>query len=244
MKRILSLGGGLQTTAIVDLIDKGELEVDEVIFADTGAEKPETYWYMKNYIEPILQGRGIPFVLVRSHLPSYSYGDIYAHYWRLATIPSVIQRRCTDHFKLRPIARYYKGQEIEMLIGFSLDEAYRSRRERTLWAKESYPLIEMQMTADDCRQIIQGYGCPIPVKSSCFICQYQRPVEWNWLKNNHPDLFQKALDLEARFHERRPDMKDQFGLLGGTPLWRMKEGIQPEMFSNTEYSCWSGHCGH
>lgn len=181
---------------------------------------------------------------VRSHLPSYSFGDMYAHYWCLATIPSVVQRRCTDHFKLRPIARYYKGQEVEMLIGFSLDEAHRARRKRTLWDKESYPLIEMKITAADCRRIIGEYGWPIPTKSSCFFCQYQHIPEWNWLKNNHPDLFKKALDLEAHFHKRRPSMKSQFGLLGGTPLWRLKEGIQPEMFANTEYSCWSGHCGH
>ncbi|KKN71463.1 hypothetical protein LCGC14_0420420 [marine sediment metagenome] len=239
MKRILSFGGGLQTTALAIMVAKGELEVDEVIFADTGAEKPETYWYMDTYIKPMLK-----ITTVRSPLPSYSFGDMYAHYWRLATIPSVIQRRCTDHFKLRPIARYFKGQEVEMLIGFSLDEAYRARRKRTLWAKESYPLIEMQITATGCRRIIQEYGWPTPTKSSCFICQYQRVPEWNWLKNNHADLFLKALELELRFHTRRPDMKEHFGLLGGTPLWRMKDGIQPEMFKNTEYSCWSGHCGH
>ncbi len=239
MKRILSFGGGLQTTALAIMVAKGELKVDEVVFADTGAEKPETYWYMDNYIKPMLD-----ISVVRSHLPSYSFGDMYAHYWRLAAIPSVIQRRCTDHFKLRPINKYYKGQEVEMLIGFSLDEAHRARKKRTLWAKESYPLIEQQLTAEDCRQIILGYGLPIPVKSSCFICQYQKVPEWNWLKNNHPDLFNKALALELRYHERTPDMKNYFGLLGGTPLWRLKEGIQPEMFTNTEYSCWSGHCGH
>jgi len=245
LRRIFSFGGGVQTTAAVILIAQGEIEeVDELIFADTVSEKPETYWYMENYIKPILKKLNKPLTIIKSHLPSYSYGDMYAHYWRLATIPSVIQRRCTDHFKLRPIAKYYKGQEVEMMIGFSLDEAHRSRKKRTLWANESYPLIEMQITAADCRRIIQDYGYPIPTKSSCFFCQYQRVPEWNWLKNNHPDLFQKALDLEAHFHERRPEMKDQFGLLGGTPLWRMKEDIHPEMFRNTEYSCWSGHCGH
>ena len=240
MNKILSFGGGLQTTALAILVAKGELEVDEVIFADTCCEKPETYWFMEHYIKQILSD----IVIVKSHLASTSYGDLYAHYWRLATLQSVVHRRCTDHFKLRPIAKYYKGQEVEMMIGFSLDEAHRARKKRTRWAKESYPLIEMRITATDCRRIIQDYGWPIPTKSSCFICQYQKVPEWNWLKNNHKDLFQKAIDLEVHFHERRPVMKDKFGLLGGTPLWHLKEGIQPEMFENTEYSCWSGHCGH
>ena len=59
-KRILSFGGGLQTTALAIMVAKGELEVDEVIFADTGAEKPETYWYMENYTKPMLEEVGIP----------------------------------------------------------------------------------------------------------------------------------------------------------------------------------------
>lgn len=235
------MGGGLQTTALSILAAQGKLAVDQFIFADTGAEKPETYWYLANYITPLLS---TALITVRSNLPSYSLGDLYAHYWRLATIPSVIQRRCTDHFKLRPIARYYKGQDIEMMIGFSLDEAHRSRRRRTLWRLESYPLIDMRLTAVDCRRIILDYGWPLPSKSSCFICQYQHVAEWLWLKRHHPDLFAQALALESRFHARRPDMYDYFGLLGGTPLRRIALGVQPEMFANTEYSCWSGHCGH
>ena len=74
MKRILSFGGGLQTTALAIMVAKGELEVDEVVFANTGAEKPETYWYMENYIKPILS---IPFVEVKSHL-----GTLYDYCWR------------------------------------------------------------------------------------------------------------------------------------------------------------------
>ena len=56
-------------------------------------------------------------------------------------------------------------------------------------------------------------------------------------------MFDKALDLEKHYHERRPDMID-FGLVRGMPLRRLKNGVQPEMFADIGYACWSGHCGH
>ncbi len=71
MKRILSFGGGLQTTALAIMVAKGELEIDEAVFADTGCEKPETYWYIENYIKPLFLKLHIPFTVVQSKLGGY-----------------------------------------------------------------------------------------------------------------------------------------------------------------------------
>jgi len=240
LKRVICFGGGVQTTALVILVAQGKEEVDEVVFADTGAEKPETYWYMENYTLPLLGEAGIPFTSVRSEAHREESG-LYNFLWQIKDVPSIRQRLCTDHFKIRPIKKYL-GKEVGRLIGFSIDEAYRAKRGR--WTNEHYPLIEKQMTVGDCRLLIQEYGFPVPLKSSCYFCPFQHPIEWNWLKNNHPDLFQKALDLEANYHRRKPEMKEWYGLLRGTPLWKMQDGLQPEMFTLTDGSCWSGHCGH
>jgi len=254
MKRILSFGGGLQTTALAIMVAKGELEVDEVVFADTGAEKPETYWYIENYIwsthpetlknKPIFNEIGILFTIVRKERSSYYLPNLYDHCFNRADIPGIPVRECTVKYKARPIKKLTTAN-VSMLIGFSVDEAHRAKRKNEVrWKECRYPLIERQITASDCRSIIVSFGLPIPIKSSCYICPFQKVIEWNWLKNNHPDLFQKALDLEAHYHQRKPEFKDTFGLLGGTPLWKMKKGIQPEMFQLQERSCWSGHCGH
>jgi len=239
MKRILSFGGGLQTTALAVMIAKGELEVDEVVFADTGAEKPETYWYIENYIQPM-----IPLMIVRKSPSNYYLPNLYDHCLSRADIPGIPTRECTVKYKTQPIKKH-TGNDVVMLIGFSLDEAYRANRKNEIkWAEKRYPLIERQITSAECRRIIANYGLPIPIKSSCFMCPFQKVTEWNWLKNNHFDLFTKALELEAKYHERKPQFRDTFGLLGGTPLRRLKDGIQPEMFQLEERSCWSGHCGH
>jgi len=241
MKRILSFGGGLQTTALAILVAQGKLQVDEVVFADTGCEKPETYWYMENYIKPLFEEVRIPFTIVKSEVKK-EVGGLYQYYWQRRDIPSIIRRECTDHFKIRPMNKYNGKDDICLIIGFSLDEAHRAEHNRH--KNPEFPLIEKQLDAKACRCLISDYGLPVPLKSSCYICQFQPVIEWNWLKNNHPELFQKALDLENRYHERKPEMRDNSGLLRGTPLWRMREGLQPEMFQSGEYSCWSGHCGH
>lgn len=242
MLRVLSFGAGVQTTALAILVIKGKVKADILCFADTGVEKPETYWYMDAYIIPAMKDAGIPFEVVKNER---NEPTLYGYYWNRQDLPSIQWRRCTDHYKLRPIKRRFP-KDVHMMVGFSIDEAHRAERPRTLWATESYPLIEMGLTVVDCHRIITGYGWPLPLKSSCYICPFQPVLEWNWLKTHHPDLFQKALELEAHYYERKPNMRNRngFGLLRGTPLHFLAAGIQPEMLIGGEYSCWSGACGH
>ncbi len=242
MKRILSLGAGVQTTALTIFICQGKVKADMAIFADTGCERPETYWYIDTYLKPMLATAGIPFLIVRSEIPSEQAG-LYDYYWEHKTIVGIQNRRCTDHFKLRPI-RKAVGREVHFLIGFSADEVKRTNRKRTYWAEESYPLIELGLTGSDCQRLISSEGMTIPIKSSCYICPFQPPFEWQWLKNTHPDLFQKALDLEDRFHKRRPEFRDSFGIYRGLPLRHIAEGQQYSMGLTLETSCWSGACSH
>jgi hypothetical protein len=182
-------------------------------------------------------------VTVRNERPLYQ-PDLYGFLYQHRTIPAIRQRRCTSHFKQDPIKWWVDKREGEMMIGFSVDEAYRADRPQKLWSHESHPLIEMGMTVSDCRDVIKSYGWPMPIKSSCYFCQFQTPFEWMWLKQNHPDLFQKALELEANFHQCKPQYRETFGLYRGTPLWRLAAGEQLPLGLTLEQSCWSGACGH
>ena len=59
--RILSYGGGVQSEAVVRMSFDGELpELDHIIFADTGAEWPETY-EAADRIEKACHNRGVSF---------------------------------------------------------------------------------------------------------------------------------------------------------------------------------------
>jgi hypothetical protein len=63
--RFLSYGAGMQTFALLVMAEQGELQIDEVVFADTGAEHPETYQHIEKVAMPICERIGIPFTTVR-----------------------------------------------------------------------------------------------------------------------------------------------------------------------------------
>lgn len=239
MKRILSFGGGVQTTALAILLVEGKVVADRVIFADTGGERPETYRYIDSYIKPLMTAAGIDFRTVKQTLKSCQ-PDLYGWLWRLKQIPPIMGKRlCSLKFKSGAIRRYL-GEPYTPLIGFSIDEAERARFPQ----EANYPLIELGLSVTDCHRIIQGFGWPSPIKSSCYYCPFQSPFEWQWLKTNHPDLFKKTLELEARYHKKKPHLKDTFGIYRGLPLRHIAEGQQYSMGLTIERSCWDGHCGH
>lgn len=230
MTKILSFGGGLQTTAMVVLMAQGKLDADLVIFADTGAEKPETYRYIDSYIKEMVD---------LTVLPVEDKGLIgYCEKYRI--VPSVVNKWCTRIFKVERLDKYVDNQS--MMIGFSTDEIKRSENPKL--EGDTFPLIEMGISSADCSRIISDYGLPVPIKSSCYFCPFQRWSEWNWLKLHHKDLFEDALRLEGLLYERKPEYRDRTGLFGGKPLWKFAEGKQYEFGFPEEYSCWSGHCGH
>lgn len=243
MKTVLSFGGGLQTTAMAIMVGRGDLKVDAALFSDTGAERPETYWYIDAYVRPLLESVGVPLIVV----PGMHQGQyLYERCIRYRIMPDFTNRFrwCTDKHKVTPLRKFLKGEPYVMLIGFSADEAHRAHKDVHSKGDKEFPLIDRNITASQCVSIIADYGWPRPLKSSCFFCPFQRQNEWNWLKGKHPDLFQKALELEAAVYERRPDFRDNIGLYGGKPLWWFAKGQQAEFGFPEEYSCWSGFCGH
>lgn len=234
-KRVLSFGGGVQTTAMAILVVQGRIACDEVVFADTGAEKPETYWYMVEYTKPLFESIGIPFITVKQEPQLYEYCIEHK------IIPSVHWRWCSDKAKQRPITKYLNKDD-KRLIGFSTDEV-----ERATNKEKEYPLLDLGISYADCEKIIISYGWPMPARSSCYFCPFQPYLEWNWLKREHPELIQKCLELEELYYNRRndyPHLRHTYGLFGGKPLWKWVEGIQSEWEFPGEYSCYSGDCGH
>lgn len=63
----LSYGAGTQTFSLLVLAEQGKISIDELVFADTGLEKPETYSHIEDVAKPICERIGIPFTTVRMH---------------------------------------------------------------------------------------------------------------------------------------------------------------------------------
>lgn len=190
---ILSFGAGVNSVALVIWLVENQKPLDQVVFADTGGEVPETYGYLK-IMEKYLQDRGIP--LRRVVRPSG--GTLYDTCWNRRVIPSAVWRWSTRDFKVGPIHRYYRslGTHVYQYMAIAYDEVERMKDSRVEYVTNLYPLVDARITRRGCLEIIARAGLPEPVKSGCFFCPFNSIGRWRWLYEEHPDLFDKAVMLE------------------------------------------------
>lgn len=191
---VLSFGGGVNTVALMVLLVDEQAPLDCVIFADTGAETEGTY----NAVEiarEYLDERSIPFKVVQAR-PKQT--DLYGTLLRRRVIPSVQWRWCTRDFKVNPIHSYYStlGTHINQYIGIAFDEIHRMKDSGVSHITNIYPLVERRMTRQDCINIIDEAGLPVPEKSGCYFCPFNSTERWKQLLIKYPQLFDKAIMLE------------------------------------------------
>lgn len=191
-RHVLSFGGGVNSVALmVLLLDQG-MPLDEAVFADTGAEVPETYEYLE-IARAYLESRGVPLTTVQKR-----GDDLLATCKRRKVIPSALWRWSTRDFKVRPIHAYYKSlrTNIVQYVAIAYDELERMRTNEADWIQTEYPLVDGRVTRDGCLDIIRAAGLPEPVKSGCYFCPFNSLARWRWLKDNHPPLYANAIELE------------------------------------------------
>lgn len=207
---ILSYGGGTNSTALLIECVKRGIKIDLITFADTGAEKPHTYKYIEIFNKWLIKN-GMPEITivqtVNEHgekitleqtcienkmLPSLAYGF----------------KSCSEKHKIRPQNKFINnwqpakdewaaGRKITKLIGYDADESHRTQKDYTdnkydFW----YPLVEWDMGRAECVKTILDAGLCLPGKSACFFCPSSRPNEIKQLKENYPDLMDRALMME------------------------------------------------
>ncbi|MFA5378176.1 MAG: phosphoadenosine phosphosulfate reductase family protein [Dehalococcoidia bacterium] len=197
MKKYLSYGGGVNSTAMILLLLDEGWEFESV-YVDHGCDWPETREYVKMMAEkyPITVLK--PAVSVKGQI----YDDLYAYGWDYEVLPSRLQRWCTTKFKIDVINSYIE-RPCEQMIGIDAGEDNRVRDSWDDDAVNRYPLVERGIDRDGCIRIIKDHGLPVPIKSGCWFCPYQRVSQWKLLRVKHPELFCKAKKLEERVKELR-----------------------------------------
>ncbi len=191
---ILSYGGGVNTTALMIYLVENKMPIDEAVFADTGGEIPETYSYL-SIAREYLKNHGIPLKII--HVSVGGTG-LYECATRRRVIPSQVWRWCTRDFKIRPIYRYYKslGVHINQYIGIDYGEVHRIKDSQEDFVSNHYPLVDAKIDRKGCIDIIKLEGLPVPPKSGCYFCPFNNHARWQYILENHPNLYNKALKLE------------------------------------------------
>jgi len=221
----LSLGAGLQSSTIAEMVVEGELDKpDLVIFADTGDE-PDFVYEQVEYLEGRLAGVGVELVTVSAgSLPD----DLQSATKRFAAIPVFSQingkrgrlkRQCTSDYKIEPITKELKRHllarglakqdgrgvvvtcQVENWLGISLDEVQRMKPARESWLDHRWPLIDRRMTRNDCRQWLKRHDLRIPGKSSCRICPFHSDSYWRAMRDTSTRDWQFVTGFDTSLRE-------------------------------------------
>ena len=204
---VANWGGGVNSTALIVGYEMLGIRPDLVIWADTGGEKPETYAYVDTF-DAWLQSVGFP-PLVRVQNDGM-YQTLENDSLSLQRLPSIAYgfKSCSEKYKRRPIDKFLRtwqpaidawkrGDKVIKAIGYDMDELRRAKYYDDKKYELAYPLIDWGWTRQGCIMAIETAGLPVPPKSACFFCPSSKKAEVQWLHDNHPDLFIRAIEMEA-----------------------------------------------
>lgn len=221
---VWSYGGGTQSIAIAVLVAQGKLpRPDMIVIADTSRETQETWKYTDAYVRPLLAPLGLtieiaPHSLATVDLYSLKSGDILLPvYIPNGKLPSF----CSGEWKRNVVRRYLRQRGVKSCttwLGISVDENDRMTNSGLKWLKHAYPLCyDMRMDRWQCRSLVERAGLPTPPRSACWMCPNRRNDEWQHIKDNYPNEWEMACDMDDKI--RRHDEKHEVYLhLSRVPL--------------------------
>ena len=213
---ILAYGKGVQSTAILVLIDNGVLPAPEVIFhSNMGIAEDYLLPYFNEYSAPLIARIctrfGSRYEESNLAFQQAVENHVITPFWFLGAKgkPQLVARRsCTKNFKVAPSNKLIQRRGLGVIwLGISADELKRARdpEESLTWSRRRvnyYPLIELGFTRDDCFKIIADYGLPVPPKSSCDFCPFSAKKRLIERLATDPTLYGRIKYIEAGWHQK------------------------------------------
>jgi 3'-phosphoadenosine 5'-phosphosulfate sulfotransferase (PAPS reductase)/FAD synthetase len=198
-RHILGLSGGKDSTALAILLHQ-EIPQMEYFFCDTHRELPETY----EYLERIKARLGIKIHYLSAERGFEHWLDVYG-----GALPSPQMRWCTKQLKIKPLEEFIGNDAAISYVGIRADEHRDGYISTKPTIKAVYPFKERGLVKADILALLEESGIGLPKyyewrsRSGCYFCFFQRKYEWVMLAQEHPDLFQKAIDYESEHKDGR-----------------------------------------
>ena len=185
-----------------------DMQIDEIVFADTKLEFPELYDYI-DLVEKYI-GRPITRLKTDDTFDNWFYGKVtrgkhkgkqrgfplsyYPCYWSRESKFKMLEEVCKDNI------RY---------IGIATDE------QRRIGTKEGYvyPLDDWGWTEQDCLDYLQSKGLHNKLydrfdRLGCYLCPKQNIKSLTALYNHYPDLWEKLKEYERNSsNEFKPNFR-------------------------------------
>ena len=232
MKKIASCSFGKDSLAAIIVSEENGIHIDEAVYCrimfdnEISAEPPEHEAFIHEVAIPTLEKQyGIKTTIVQAK-ETY-YDRFFAKYERGGKIGQIYgfpMRRgawCNSNLKIKPISDW-KRQAGDFLqaVGIAADETARIDR-KTVQGK-ILPLVQFGITEasafDICRRVgllSPAYRCG-RTRLGCWFCHNQRIAELRRLRKEHPELWDKLLQLDkvspCRFTQRATvgDLEERF----------------------------------
>lgn len=208
MKHIISFSGGKDSTAMLLLMLEKNIQIDEVVFFDTGWEFPEMY----THIEKVMNYTGIKITFV---YPNKTF-DYYFKEYRAKrgkykhkvglSWPDFKNRWCT-RYKINAIKKHCNnlGEHI-IYEGIAIDEPNRFKENK------NYPLVEFGYTEKMALQYCYNKGFDwsglykLFKRVSCYNCPLKSIPELRMLHNKKPELWDNMIKMDINtWRNFRPD---------------------------------------
>lgn len=201
---IVSFSGGKNSTAMLIMMKERGIPIDGIVFADTGAELPETY----GFILKVEDWLGQKIDVVRHPLDFFDWFyrvfEKGNHIGEIHGFPRIFSFRgkgggwCTKSLKIDPLGKYAQGRT--MAVGMAADEYHRTFAQSRRYPKV-YPLCEWMMTSLDCYNLCVEHDLLNPIyhrfgRSGCWTCPNQSVKALRMLYAFYPNLWQKLLQME------------------------------------------------
>lgn len=235
---IVSFGGGTNSAALLVGLYQHNIPVDLILFADAGAEQPHTYCFLQTMNE-WLTAHDMPTIITVQNVDRMGNRlSLEMECLRSQTLPSIAygHKRCSQKHKIAPQEKFCnnyppcravwaRGDRVIRFIGYDTGEYKRYDHSRKFNETDKkydnrYPLIEWEWSRMDCVRALEAAGLPQPGKSSCFFCPSMKRDEILLLKEQHPDLYARAIAIEDNARPRLTTVKG----LGRNYAWKDRYG--------------------
>ena len=195
-KKIVSFSGGKDSTAMLIRMIELDMQIDEIVFADTKAEFPEIYEHILKVEKYI--GRKITILKTKDHWRNWFYGKntkgklkgqirgfpllCFGCYWSRESKYKQLESFCNGHI------RY---------IGIAYDEPKRIGTHRDY----KYPLFEWKWTERDCIIYLKKIGLLGDIyskfsRTGCWWCPKQSKKSLITLVKEYPKYWEQLKKLE------------------------------------------------
>lgn len=204
LKHIVQFSGGKDSTAMLLMMLEKGMQIDDIIFCDTGKEFPQMYKHIdkvRNYIKKY--GKNITILKAEKSFDYYMFDHVKTkgknkgckgYGWASMGI-----RWCTTLLKQNITKKYLKGTKCINYIGIAYDEPKRHIKKAD---NVIHPLYDWEITEKQALEYCYSKGLNWEglykdfKRVSCQCCPLKSILELRVLYNKYPNLWEKLKDMD------------------------------------------------